>query len=90
VALDIVGSKRSPASLAPVAAYSSEIQHAMRTTAILGRYQRLYWAAPLNRDQDRAGAVSADPCSSRVQQRGRHSPIPIAAVDLATRANDLR
>ena len=57
VVLDVVGSNRSPASLAPVAAYSSEIQQPMRTTAILGRHQHPYWAAPLDRNQDRAGSL---------------------------------
>jgi hypothetical protein len=62
VVLDVVGSNRSPASLAPVAAYSSEIQQPMRTTAILGRHQHPYWAAPLDRNQDRAGSLHPDGC----------------------------
>jgi hypothetical protein len=57
VVLDVVGSNRSLASPAPVAAYSSEIQQPIRAAATLGRRQHPYLAAPLDRDQDRAGSL---------------------------------
>jgi hypothetical protein len=60
VVLDVVGSNRSLASPAPVAAYSSEIQQPIRAAATLGRRQHPYWAAPLDRDQDRAGSLHPD------------------------------
>ena len=37
--------------------YSSEIQQPMRATAVLGCHPHTYWAAPFDREQDRAASL---------------------------------
>jgi hypothetical protein len=42
--------------LASTSPHSSEVQHRIRFTAILGRHQQTHQAAPLDREQGRAGS----------------------------------
>jgi hypothetical protein len=43
--------------MAPVSLYSSEVQQPMRATAALGRRPHIWWAAPGDREQSRAGSL---------------------------------
>ncbi len=43
--------------LAPVVAYSSDVQQPMRATAILSRHPHTRWAASFGREQGRAGSL---------------------------------
>ena len=61
--------------LAPVVAYSSEVQQPMRATAILSRHPHTHWPAPFDREQGRAGSLHPGgmprPC-----QNGRKTAVP--------------
>src|SRR5205814_5343030 len=46
--------------LAPLAAYSSQVQQPLRTKGALGKHPHMRWPAPFNHEQDRASCYGSE------------------------------
>jgi hypothetical protein len=70
----MLASRCRPSLLAPLAAYSSQVQQPLRTEAALGKHPHMRWPAPFNHEQDRASSYGSEGWGSSPSERAQVFP----------------